>query len=74
MGATAEFKEVLTMRTEKLKVRDDRRRQHFSKSTSKEPATPFARQQPLAHKSSDNASNAPPAWVKNSSSSPLFLR
>ncbi|PWA90347.1 integral membrane protein sed5 [Artemisia annua] len=73
IGATQEFKEVLTMRKKKLKDRENRRLE-FSKSTSKEPANPFARQQPLAHKSSANASNAPPAWVKNSSSSPLFPR
>ncbi|KAI3524555.1 hypothetical protein L1887_03213 [Cichorium endivia] len=57
-----------------LKVHENRR-QIFSASTSKEPANPFARQRPLANKSTANASNSPPPWVTNSSSSsPLFPR
>ncbi|KAL4589681.1 hypothetical protein LXL04_002589 [Taraxacum kok-saghyz] len=74
MGATKEFKEVLTMRTENLKVHENRR-QLFSASSSKEPANPFARQRPLVNKSTTNSSPSPPPWVSNSSnSSPLFPR
>ncbi|KAJ9538912.1 hypothetical protein OSB04_031645 [Centaurea solstitialis] len=74
LGATKEFKEVLTMRTENLKVHENRR-QLFSASGSKETANPFARQHPLANRSTTNASTSPPPWVKNSSSSsPLFPR
>ncbi|CAI9285893.1 unnamed protein product [Lactuca saligna] len=74
MGATKEFKEVLTMRTENLKVHENRR-QLFSASATKEPVNPFARQRPLANKSTTNSSNTPPPWVTNSStSSPLFPR
>ncbi|XP_071742302.1 syntaxin-32-like [Rutidosis leptorrhynchoides] len=68
MGATKEFKEVLTMRTENLKVHENRR-QLFSASNSKEAANPFARQRPLANKSSANAITAPPPWVNNTSTS-----
>ncbi|KAK9060743.1 hypothetical protein SSX86_021449 [Deinandra increscens subsp. villosa] len=74
MGATKEFKEVLTMRTENLKVHENRR-QLFSANTSKEPANPFAKQRPLVKKSASNASTSPPPWVSNASnSSPLFPR
>ncbi|KAI3814568.1 hypothetical protein L1987_14208 [Smallanthus sonchifolius] len=74
MGATKEFKEVLTMRTENLKVHENRR-QLFSASTSKEPANPFARQRPLIKNSTSNASTSPPPWVSNTSNSaPLFPR
>ncbi|KAF9613131.1 hypothetical protein IFM89_005702 [Coptis chinensis] len=47
MSATKEFKEVLTMRTENLKVHENRR-QLFSSSGSKDSASPFVRQRPLA--------------------------
>ncbi|KAJ0531643.1 putative target SNARE coiled-coil domain, syntaxin/epimorphin [Helianthus annuus] len=74
MGATKEFKEVLTMRTENLKVHENRR-QLFSANTSKDSANPFARQRPIANKSTSNALTSPPPWVNNSSnSSPLFPR
>ncbi|XP_074583315.1 syntaxin-32-like [Curcuma longa] len=74
MSATKEFKEVLTMRTENLKVHESRR-QLFSSSASKEAANPFLRQRPLVSKGS-NESSAPPApWENGStSSSPLFPR
>ncbi|KAG6489308.1 hypothetical protein ZIOFF_050577 [Zingiber officinale] len=74
MSTTKEFKEVLTMRTENLKVHESRR-QLFSSSASKEAANPFLRQQPLVSKGS-NESPAPPApWENDStSSSPLFPR
>ncbi|XP_076956999.1 syntaxin-32-like isoform X1 [Bidens hawaiensis] len=74
MGATKEFKEVLTMRTENLKVHENRR-QLFSVNTSKEPANPFARQRPLIKDSKTSTSISPPPWVNNTSNSaPLFPR
>ncbi|XP_061346173.1 syntaxin-32-like [Gastrolobium bilobum] len=74
MSTTKEFKDVLTMRTENLKVHDNRR-QLFSSSASKESANPFVRQRPLAIKSAAATSNAPapPPWASGSpSSSQLF--
>ncbi|XP_061346269.1 LOW QUALITY PROTEIN: syntaxin-32-like [Gastrolobium bilobum] len=73
MNTTKEFKDVLTMRTENLKVHDNRR-QLFSSSASKESANPFVRQHPLATKSAAATSNAPaPPWASGSpSSSQLF--
>ncbi|KAK4277116.1 hypothetical protein QN277_015165 [Acacia crassicarpa] len=70
MSTTKEFKEILTMRTENLKVHENRR-QLFSSTASKEAANPFVRQRPLAAKS---AANAPaPPWASGStSSSQLF--
>ncbi|KAL8537115.1 hypothetical protein ACS0TY_012336 [Phlomoides rotata] len=59
MSTTKEFKDVLTMRTENLKVHDNRR-QLFSSSASKSPSNPFVRQRPLAAKSSTINSAAPP--------------
>ncbi|XP_030543048.1 syntaxin-32 [Rhodamnia argentea] len=82
MSATKEFKEVLTMRTEKLKSHDNRR-QIYSSQASKEAANPFVRQRPLATRTAANASTAPPVpWANgngpssssSSSSSPLFPR
>ncbi|TQD92257.1 hypothetical protein C1H46_022139 [Malus baccata] len=74
MSATKEFKEVLTMRTENLKVHENRR-QLFSSTTSKESTNPFVRQRPVAAKSAANASTAPPPWANDSaSSSQLFPR
>ncbi|CAH1433182.1 unnamed protein product [Lactuca virosa] len=74
MSATKEFKEVLTMRTEHLKVHENRR-QLFSATTSKENANPFVRQRPLANKGTSNSSNSPPPWANDSSSSSaLFPR
>ncbi|KAI3724896.1 hypothetical protein L1987_64664 [Smallanthus sonchifolius] len=74
MSTTKEFKDVLTMRTENLKVHENRR-QIFSATTSKETANPFVRQRPLANKSTASSSNSPPPWANDSSSSsPLFQR
>uniref|UniRef100_A0A2P2M4F9 Uncharacterized protein MANES_16G064900 n=1 Tax=Rhizophora mucronata TaxID=61149 RepID=A0A2P2M4F9_RHIMU len=73
MSATKEFKEVLTMRTENLKVHENRR-QLFSSAASKDATNPFVRQRPLASRASTNASRAPPPpWANGSaSSSQLF--
>ncbi|KAL5559226.1 hypothetical protein UlMin_035437 [Ulmus minor] len=74
MSTTKEFKEVLTMRTENLKVHENRR-QLFSSTASKESANPFVRQRPLASRSAASTSSAPPPpWANNgsSSSSQLF--
>ncbi|XP_051137748.1 syntaxin-32-like isoform X2 [Andrographis paniculata] len=75
MSTTKEFKEVLTMRTENLKVNENRRKL-FSSSASKNPSNPFTRQRPLAAKSSSgNAAAAPPLpWASNSLSSPSFSK
>ncbi|XP_022729481.1 syntaxin-32-like [Durio zibethinus] len=73
MSATKVFKEVLTMRTENLKVHENRR-QLFS-SASKDSPNPFVRQRPLAVKSAAGASNNLPQWANGSaSSSQLFPR
>ncbi|KAJ8421265.1 hypothetical protein Cgig2_030706 [Carnegiea gigantea] len=72
MTATKEFKEVLTMRTEHLKVHENRK-QLFSSTTSKDSANPFIRQRPLVAKSAAGGSPAPPPWANAaSSSSSLF--
>ncbi|XP_073309398.1 syntaxin-32-like [Primulina huaijiensis] len=72
MTTTKEFKEVLTMRTENLKVHENRR-QLFSSSASKNPANPFVRQRPLAAKSAASTSAPPLPWVSETqSSSQLF--
>uniref|UniRef100_A0A2P2M4F3 Uncharacterized protein LOC105631354 isoform X3 n=1 Tax=Rhizophora mucronata TaxID=61149 RepID=A0A2P2M4F3_RHIMU len=72
MSATKEFKEVLTMRTENLKVHENRR-QLFSSAPSKDATNPFVRQRPLASRSATSASPAPPPWANGSaSSSQLF--
>lgn len=74
MGATKEFKEVLTMRTENLKVHENRR-QLFSSNASKEQTNPFVRQRPLANKSTPSAATSPPPWANNpASSSAMFPR
>ncbi|KAJ8480339.1 hypothetical protein OPV22_024066 [Ensete ventricosum] len=76
MSTTKEFKEVLTMRTENLKVHENRR-QLFSSSASKDATNPFLRQRPLVSKgSNDSSALAPSAPWENSStsSSPLFPR
>ncbi|CAA2960745.1 syntaxin-32-like [Olea europaea subsp. europaea] len=70
MSATKEFKEVLTMRTENLKVHENRR-QLFSSTASKNPANPFVRQRPLAAKSAGSTSAAPALpWATGGQSSP----
>ncbi|KAL2346814.1 hypothetical protein Fmac_000814 [Flemingia macrophylla] len=72
MSTTKEFKDVLTMRTENLKVHESRR-QLFSSSASKESANPFVRQRPLATRPAASTSNAPaPPWASGSTSSQLF--
>ncbi|KAK1550528.1 hypothetical protein Q3G72_020462 [Acer saccharum] len=69
MSATKEFKEVLTLRTENLKVHENRR-QLFSSTASKESTNPFVRQRPLAARSASGASTAPPPpWANGSASS-----
>ncbi|KAI3781864.1 hypothetical protein L2E82_11892 [Cichorium intybus] len=74
MSATKEFKEVLTMRTEHLKVHENRR-QLFSATSSKENSNPFVRQRPLSNKGTVTSSNSPPPWANDSSSSSaLFPR
>lgn len=75
MSATKEFKEVLTMRTENLKVHENRR-QLFSSTASKDSANPFVRQRPLATRSAAaSTSSSPPPWANGSpSSSQLFPR
>ncbi|KAM0826617.1 hypothetical protein ACQ4PT_068754 [Festuca glaucescens] len=72
MSATKEFKEVLTMRTENLKVHENRR-QMFSSSAAKDASNPFMRQRPLvAREASDSAPPAP--WATDSATTPLFQR
>ncbi|KAK9274268.1 hypothetical protein L1049_019082 [Liquidambar formosana] len=75
MSTTKEFKEVLTMRTENLKVHENRR-QLFSSTASKDSTNPFVRQRPLAARSAASASTAPPPpWANGSpSSSQSFSR
>ncbi|KAG5564638.1 hypothetical protein RHGRI_000732 [Rhododendron griersonianum] len=74
MSATKEFKEVLTMRTENLKVHENRR-QLFSATSSKDAANPFVRQRPLASRSAASTSASPPPWANESASqSQLFPR
>ncbi|KAL2517640.1 Syntaxin [Abeliophyllum distichum] len=69
MSATKEFKEVLTMRTENLKVHENRR-QLFSSTASKNPANPFVRQRPLAAKPTASTSAAPALpWASGAQSS-----
>ncbi|EPS72401.1 hypothetical protein M569_02356, partial [Genlisea aurea] len=63
MSATKEFKDVLTMRTENLKVHEQRR-QLFSSSASKNSSNPFTRQLPVALKSPATDSKIPPVpWA-----------
>jgi len=74
MSATKEFKEVLTMRTENLKVHENRR-QLFSATNSKDATNPFVRQRPLASRSAASSSASPPPWANDSASqSQLFPR
>ncbi|GAB2300389.1 hypothetical protein Dimus_034431 [Dionaea muscipula] len=63
MSATKDFKDVLTMRTENLKIHENRR-QLFSSTASKEPSVPFVRQRPLAARLT-----GPSQWANESSSS-----
>ncbi|CAN4076579.1 unnamed protein product [Withania somnifera] len=73
MTATKEFKEVLTMRTENMKVHENRR-QLFSSSATKEASNPFMRQRPLASRNTASTSASPPPWANDSTSSQLFPR
>eukprot|EP00262_Sarcandra_glabra_P011966 TRINITY_DN2975_c1_g1_i1.p1 TRINITY_DN2975_c1_g1~~TRINITY_DN2975_c1_g1_i1.p1 ORF type:complete len:343 (-),score=52.42 TRINITY_DN2975_c1_g1_i1:195-1223(-) len=74
MSATKEFKEVLTMRTENLKVHENRR-QLFSSTTSKDSTNPFIRQRPLVTKAANaSTTTPPPPWANGPSSSQLFPR
>ncbi|XP_010915024.1 syntaxin-32 [Elaeis guineensis] len=73
MSATKEFKEVLTMRTENLKVHENRR-QLFSSSASKDSTNPFIRQRPLVSRGAPDSSAPPAPWANSSTSSPLFPR
>ncbi|KAL7150745.1 hypothetical protein ABFS83_05G133900 [Erythranthe nasuta] len=75
MSTTKEFKDVLTLRTENLKVHENRR-QMFSSSVSKNPTNPFIRQRPLAGKSAASTSASPPLpWAnEGQSSSQIFPR
>ncbi|GAB2232498.1 hypothetical protein Droror1_Dr00011535 [Drosera rotundifolia] len=69
MSATKDFKEVLTMRTENLKMHENRR-QLFSSNASKESTAPFVRQRVPGARS-----GAPSQWPNGaSSSSSLFPR
>ncbi|KAL6985365.1 Syntaxin-32 [Sarracenia purpurea var. burkii] len=72
MSTTKEFKEVLTMRTENLKVHENRR-QLFSSTASKDSSNPFVRQRPLAARSAASSSASPPPWVNGSPSSSQLL-
>ncbi|KAL0856934.1 hypothetical protein Bca101_062088 [Brassica carinata] len=67
MDTTKEFKDVLTLRTENMKIQEDRMKK-FSKISSKESANPFVRQRPLASKPSPSQP-APLPWANGSSSS-----
>ncbi|XP_062189773.1 syntaxin-32-like [Phragmites australis] len=73
MSATKEFKEVLTMRTEHLKVHENRR-QMFSSSAAKDAPNPFIRQRPLVARDTSESSVPPAPWASDSASTPLFQR
>ncbi|KAH7284619.1 hypothetical protein KP509_34G062900 [Ceratopteris richardii] len=68
MNTTKEFKEVLTLRTENLKVHENRR-QLFSANTAKE-KNPFVRQRPLAFSNKSEASTSATPWA-NTAVSPF---
>ncbi|KAH1057441.1 hypothetical protein J1N35_035506 [Gossypium stocksii] len=72
MSTTKEFKDVLTMRTENLKVHENRR-QLFSSNATKDSPNPFVRQRPLAVKSAAGAANNLPTWANGSASSPQLI-
>ncbi|CAO2161305.1 unnamed protein product, partial [Urochloa humidicola] len=73
MSATKEFKEVLTMRTENMKVHENRR-QMFSSSAAKDASNPFIRQRPLVARDPSESSVPPAPWASDSASTPLFQR
>ncbi|ONK78579.1 uncharacterized protein A4U43_C02F20300 [Asparagus officinalis] len=68
MSATKEFKEVLTMRTENMKVHENRR-QLFSSSATKDSTNPFIRQRPLVSRGSADSTAPPAPWANDSASS-----
>ncbi|XVE54322.1 hypothetical protein DITRI_Ditri03aG0071200 [Diplodiscus trichospermus] len=68
MSTTKEFKEVLTMRTENMKVHENRR-QLFSSTASKDSPNPFIRQRPLATRLAASSSTSPTPWANGSKSS-----
>ncbi|XP_076930808.1 syntaxin-32-like [Bidens hawaiensis] len=72
MGATKEFKEVLIMLSENLKVHENRR-QLLSANASKDFVNPFAHQRPVANKSASTASTSQPLSVNNNSSKSSLL-
>ncbi|CAH8353580.1 unnamed protein product [Eruca vesicaria subsp. sativa] len=67
MDTTKEFKDVLTLRTENMKIHENRR-QRFTNNPSKESTNPFVRQRPLASKPAPSQP-APLPWANSSSSS-----
>ncbi|EAZ10774.1 hypothetical protein OsJ_00609 [Oryza sativa Japonica Group] len=73
MSATKEFKEVLTMRTENLKVHENRR-QMFSSSAANNASNPFVRQRPLVTRDGPESSVPPAPWASDSATTPLFQR
>ncbi|XP_010925313.1 syntaxin-32 [Elaeis guineensis] len=73
MSTTKDFKEVLTVRTENLKVHENRR-QLFSSSASKDSTNPFIRQRPLVSRASSDSSAPPAPWANSSASSQPFPR
>ncbi|KAG8045875.1 hypothetical protein GUJ93_ZPchr0008g12297 [Zizania palustris] len=73
MSATKEFKEVLTMRTENMKVHENRR-QMFSSSAAKDASNPFIRQRPVGARDGPDSSVPPAPWASDSASTPLFQR
>ncbi|KAL2543917.1 syntaxin [Forsythia ovata] len=73
MNTTKEFKEVLTMRTENMKVHENRR-QLFSSTASQNPTNSFIRQRPSAAKSAASTSASPPLpWASAAQSSSQVL-
>lgn len=70
MNTTKEFKEVLTLRTENLKVHENRR-QLFTANAPKE-KNPFVRQRPLAFNNKSDASTSATPWGNNATA-PLPL-
>lgn len=72
MSTTKEFKEVLTTRTENMKVHENRR-QLFSSAASKESSNPFIRQRPLATREAATKAMAPPPWANGSGTSSQML-
>lgn len=70
MNATKEFKDVLTTRTENLKVHENRR-QLFTATASKDTRNPSLRQRSLG--ASTSSSSVAPSWENGSTSSSQFL-